>query len=33
MRNLSGVTMAQNGSYCYAYLQVQSDLYLFDGIR
>ena len=30
---LSGVTMAQNGSYCYTYLQVQSDLYLFDGIR
>jgi eukaryotic-like serine/threonine-protein kinase len=30
---LSGVTMAENGSYCYTYLQAQSDLYLFDGIR
>ncbi len=31
--DMSQVTMAQNGSYCYTYMQSQKDLYLFEGIR
>jgi eukaryotic-like serine/threonine-protein kinase len=29
----SAITMGQDGSYCYTHMQVQTDLYLFEGIR
>jgi hypothetical protein len=29
----SAITMGQDGSYCYAHMQVQTDIYLFEGIR
>jgi hypothetical protein len=33
MAQTSGITMGQDGSYCYTHMQVQTDLYLFEGIR